>query len=136
VWYDFWTNEQVAGGRRVTRSVDLATTPLYVRAGAIIPFGPIKQYTEEKIDAPLTLRVYPGADGRFELYEDDGKTFNFRRGEWMGMQMGWTDKSRRLSIGLSKGSRYFGQRRFEVRPAGVTNARSISFDGKPISLRL
>jgi alpha-glucosidase (family GH31 glycosyl hydrolase) len=110
--------------------------PLYVRAGAIIPFGPVKQYTEEKVNAPLTLRIYPGADGQFELYEDDGRTFNFRRGEWMGILMRWTDKSRRLSLALSKGSKFSGQRVFEVMVVGDTKTRSISFSGRPVKVEL
>src|SRR5262245_6816805 len=104
MWIDFWTNEQSVGGRVVSRTVDFTTTPLYITAGAIMPIGPVKQYTNEKVDAPFTLHVYPGADGQFELYEDDGETFNFRRGEWTGISMRWIDKSRRLSLALSKGS--------------------------------
>jgi dienelactone hydrolase len=73
-WYDFWTEERMAGGREVSKAVDLATMPLYVRAGAILPLGPVKQYTEEVVDAPLTFVIYPGADGSFTWYEDDGKT--------------------------------------------------------------
>src|ERR1019366_169671 len=59
-WYDFWTNEKHDGGTEVTRQVDLATIPLYVRAGAIIPMGAVKQYTAEKVDGPLDISVYPG----------------------------------------------------------------------------
>ena len=136
VWYDFWNHEKVVGGRVVSRNVDLATMPLYVRAGAIIPFGPVKQYTEEKVNAPSTLRVYPGADGQFELYEDDGRTFNFRRGEWMGIVMRWTDKSHRLSLSLAKDSRFFGVRSFEVVVDGDSKTRSISFSGRPVSIQL
>ncbi|HEX5439134.1 MAG TPA: TIM-barrel domain-containing protein, partial [Gemmatimonadaceae bacterium] len=62
-WYDFWTEQKADGGREVARPVDLATMPLYVRAGAIIPLGPVKQYTAERVDGPLSLVVYPGADG-------------------------------------------------------------------------
>src|SRR4029450_153998 len=114
-WVDFWTNETIGGGREITRDVDLATTPLYVRAGAVIPFGPIRQYTEEKVDGPIVLRVYPGSDGEFLLYEDDGKTFNFRRGEWTGVRLKWEEKSRRLSLSLAKDSKMIGADRvFEV----------------------
>ena len=104
-WYDFWTEERVAGGREINRPVDLATMPLYVRAGAILPFGPIKQYTSEKVDGPLTLVIYPGADAAFTLYEDDGKTFNYRRGEWRKIQIAWNDVRRTLSLRLSQDSR-------------------------------
>ena len=71
-WFDFWTEERIDGGREIDRAVDLATMPLYVRAGAIIPMGPVKQYTSEPSDEPLTLVVYPGADGASSWYEDDG----------------------------------------------------------------
>ena len=64
--------------------------PLHVRAGAIIPMGPVKQYVDEPVDGPLTLVVYPGADGAFALYEDDGKSFDYRQGEWMRIAMTWT----------------------------------------------
>ena len=67
------------GGREIDRAVDLATIPLYVRAGAILPMGPVKQYTGEQVDGPLTVHVYPGADGAFLLYEDDGQSFDYRR---------------------------------------------------------
>src|SRR5262249_22952114 len=71
-WYDFWTEESVSGGREISRQVDLATLPLYVRAGTILPLDPVRQYTGEKVDGPLTLIVHPGADGQATLYEDDG----------------------------------------------------------------
>ena len=66
--------------------------PLYVRAGTILPMGPVEQYTGETVDGPLTLRVYPGADGRFLLYEDDGISFGYRKGDWMGIDMAWDDR--------------------------------------------
>ena len=81
-WYDFWTEEKFTGGREISRRVDLATMPLYARSGSILPLGPVKQYTGEKVDGPLTLIVYPGVDGAFTMYEDDGATFDYRRGQW------------------------------------------------------
>jgi alpha-glucosidase/alpha-D-xyloside xylohydrolase len=63
-WYDFWTAERIEGGREIERAVTLETTPLYVRAGAVIPMGPVKQYVDEKVDGPLTLTVYPGLTAR------------------------------------------------------------------------
>ncbi len=78
-WIDFWTEESIQGGREITRAVDLETTPLYVRAGAVIPMGPVKQYTGEKSAEPLTLVAYAGTNGTGSLYEDDGATLNYRR---------------------------------------------------------
>ena len=135
-WYDFWTNEKIAGGRVINRKVDLATMPLYVRSGAVIPFGPVKQYTEEKVEEPITLVVYPGSDGEFTLYEDDGRTFDFRRGEWQGTRLTWNDKLRQLSLAPAKGSKPSGQRTFEIRLAAESKTRRLSFAGRTTSIRL
>jgi alpha-glucosidase/alpha-D-xyloside xylohydrolase len=97
-WYDFWTNERLNGGREIERAVDLETMPLYVRAGAIVPRGPVKQSTAEKTDDPLTLVIYPGAGGAFDLFEDDGRSFAYQRGAWMGLELRWMDTARRLSV--------------------------------------
>jgi alpha-glucosidase/alpha-D-xyloside xylohydrolase len=141
-WYDFWTEERVAGGREVTREVDLATMPLYVRAGTILPLGPVKQYTGEKVDAPMTLVAYPGADGAFTLYEDDGISFAYRRGAWVKTEMQWSNGARRLTLRLGRGSRPGGpglpprQRQFDVRLAGQPAIRAIRFTGAPLSVEL
>ena len=107
-WYDFWTHERLEGGREMARKVDLETIPLFVRAGAIIPMGPIRQYVDEKVEAPLALWVHPGADGDFSLYEDDGKTFNCRLGEFMKIRIAWKDAKRLLQLRLAPGSRMMG----------------------------
>jgi alpha-glucosidase (family GH31 glycosyl hydrolase) len=137
-WYDFWTEERVEGGREITRAVDLATLPLYVRAGALLPMGPVKQHTGERGDGPLTMRVHPGADGVFTLYEDDGLSFNHRQGDWMGIRMEWKDARRRLTLGLVEGSRLreAGRREIELRVAGGQAARTVVFEGRPLDVRL
>jgi alpha-glucosidase (family GH31 glycosyl hydrolase) len=134
-WYDFWTRAKVEGGREITRDVDLETMPLYVRAGAIIPMGPVKQYTEEKVDGPFEIHVYPGADGMFLLYEDDGKSFNFKKGEWTGIQMAWSDARRTLSMQVAAGSRVLGppKRSMEVKLGDATKA--LVFEGRTLSVR-
>lgn len=135
-WYDFWTNERIEGGQEITRSLDLETIPLYVRAGAILPFGPVKQHVAEKSDEPLTIAIYAGADGSFLLYEDDGKSFNYRRGEWMGIQLSWNDATRVMSLRLAEGSRMLPplQRRIEIKLNETTKA--VKFDGKPLKIQL
>jgi alpha-glucosidase/alpha-D-xyloside xylohydrolase len=137
-WYDFWAREKLEGGREISRPVDLATTPLYVRAGAVIPMGPVRQYTEEKVDGPLTLWVYPGSDGAFTLYEDDGKTFNYRRGDVMRLQSTWSDRDRTLKIQLAKGSRMLPPmtRNIEVRVANEAVSKAVVFKGRPVEVRL
>ncbi|MBS1788802.1 MAG: glycoside hydrolase family 31 protein [Acidobacteria bacterium] len=137
-WYDFWTEEKLAGEREVNRAVDLETMPLYVRAGAILPLGPVKQYTGEKVGGPMTLVIYPGADGAFTLYEDDGATFDYRRGEWMKVQLVWNDKRRTLSLQLAQGSKMLPptHRDIEVRLASEKVSRKIVFEGPAITIRL
>jgi alpha-glucosidase/alpha-D-xyloside xylohydrolase len=136
-WYDFWTEEKIEGGREVSKAVDLSTMPLYVRAGSIIPTGPAKQYVAEKAPGPLTLLVYPGADATFALYEDDGATFNYRRGEFMRIEMIWNDSRRSLTLRLAKGSRMLPplKRNIEVRLAGEKASRAIAFEGRPVEVR-
>jgi alpha-glucosidase/alpha-D-xyloside xylohydrolase len=135
-WYDFWTGERHEGAREVTKTVDLETMPLYVRAGAILPLGPVKQFTGEKIDEPLSISIYPGADGSFLLYEDDGASFNYRKGEWMGMQLTWSDAPKVLRMELAPGSRMLppGKRPMVVKVADIS--RSVTFDGTPVEVDL
>ena len=135
-WYDFWTGERVQGGIEISRKVDLETTPLYVRAGAILPLGPVKQYVTEKVDQPLSLTVYPGADGSFSLYEDDGSSFNYRKGEWMGTQMMWHDARRVLSLSLASGSRILPPLRRNVEVKFGQSTHTIVFDGHPVEVSL
>lgn len=137
-WFDFWTEERVEGGREIDRPVDLATMPLYVRAGAILPLGPIKQYTDEGVDEPLTLVVYPGADGSAAIYEDDGKTFEYRKGDWMGIEMTWRDADRTLTLRLASGSRMRPpeKRAIEVRLAGQKQTRPVTFAGQPLDVQV
>jgi alpha-glucosidase/alpha-D-xyloside xylohydrolase len=135
-WFDFWSEERIAGGREIERPVDLATMPLYARAGAIIPMGPVKQYTSEVAAGPLTVTVYPGADGAFALFEDDGTSFDYRHGAWMGISFSWTDRSRRLTIALTRDSRMRQPlvRDVEVRVAGQSTTRSVKFSGRPVTV--
>ena len=137
-WIDWWTEETVDGGKEIERPVDLATTPIYVRAGAVIPVGPVKQYVAEHVDAPLTLTVFPGADGDSTWYEDDGVSFGFRRGEWMRVNSHWSNAQRRLSLRLAPGARrsVLGARKLEARVAGTKTAHAITFTGAPLEVSL
>jgi alpha-glucosidase/alpha-D-xyloside xylohydrolase len=138
VWYDYWTEERVAGGREIERPVDLATLPLYVRAGAIVPVGPVRQYADEPADTPLTIVVYPGTDGTGSYYEDDGHTFAYRTGEWMRVALTWDDVARHLALRLAPGSRMLSPapRQLDVRVAGETATRPVTFTGEPVEVRL
>jgi alpha-glucosidase/alpha-D-xyloside xylohydrolase len=131
-WFDFWTEERIEGGREIERPVDLKTMPLYIRGGTILPMGPVKQYVEEPTTEPSTLVVYPGLDREASIYEDDGKTFDHRRGMWMRLTTSWTDAARRLALRLAPGSRMLppNRRNFNVRVAGTAYAASVAFAGR------
>ena len=135
-WFDYWTGEKRKGGSEIVRPVDLETLPLFVRAGSLLPLGPIKQFVGETVDGPLSVTIYPGSDATLLLYEDDGISFNYRKGEWMGLEMKWDDAKRILSLRLAAGSKMLGpmHRTIEVRLANV--ARTLVFDGHPVSAKL
>ncbi len=103
-WYDFWTGRRIAGGRTVDAPAPIDTLPLYVKAGSILPLGPVVQYAEEKPAAPLELRVYRGADGVFSLYEDDGNTYDYEKGAYAEIPITWNEAAQKLTIGARRGS--------------------------------
>ena len=103
-WYDFWTNKIYKGGQNVTLQTSLDHVPMFVRAGSILPLGPEMQYVGEKAWDNLELRVYPGADGSFTLYEDEGDNYNYEYGVCSTITMEWSDRTRTLTIGQRKGS--------------------------------
>ncbi len=107
-WYDWWTHEKQTGGRTVTRKVDLATMPIYARAGAIIPVDPVRQYMAQKVDGPTTLEVFSGANGSFTMYEDDGTSLDYLKDVGTWTRFTWDDAAKRLTIEPAP-------------PAGVTN---------------
>ena len=137
-WFDFWTGQRVDGGREVERGVDLATMPLYVRAGAILPMGPVRQYVDEPVDPAMTIAIYPGADGDAHWYEDDGHTFDFKRGGSMTVLFHWNDTARVLSLRLAPGSKMLPPRprRFEVRLTGSAGMTPVVFTGHPVEVTL
>jgi len=133
-WYDFWMREKAEVGRQYTRPLDLETIPLYVRAGAILPLGPVKQYTEEHVDQPLSLSIYPGADASFLLYEDDGRSFNYRKDEWMGLHLDWNDAQRTITLRLAPGSRLLPPLRRNLDVNLLNAEKHVVFDGHPIEV--
>jgi alpha-glucosidase/alpha-D-xyloside xylohydrolase len=135
VWYDFWTHERLEGGREFVRPVDLETIPLYVRAGSILPLDPVKQYTEEQSDQPLSVSIFPGADSSFLLYEDDGRSFNYRRGEWMGLRLRWDDAQSTLTLSLEPGSRLLPPSQRSIEVELLKMKKHVAFDGKQIEVR-
>jgi len=136
-WHDFWTGERHRGGRRIERTVDLETLPLYVRAGAIIATGPVRQSTNDVIDEPLRLTVYPGQDGATTLYEDDGISLAHQRGDWQAFRLTWNERARTLGIALVRGSRpLVAPRTFTAALRNGERTATLTFKGDPIEVGL
>ena len=102
-WYDFWTNEKYKGGKTVTIKTSFDAVPMFVKAGSIIPFGPEMQYIGEKKWDNLQIRVYPGEDARFTLYEDEGDNYNYEKGVYSTIEFLWSEKAKTLTILPRKG---------------------------------
>ncbi len=103
-WIDFWTNEVYEGGQTLQKECPIDIMPVYVRAGSIMPFGPEVQYSGEKPWDDLEIRVYPGADGTFTLYEDEGDNYNYEKGAYSLIRFSYDDQSHRLTISQREGS--------------------------------
>ncbi|HEY6448359.1 MAG TPA: TIM-barrel domain-containing protein [Acidobacteriaceae bacterium] len=102
-WYDFWAGKRTKGGQTVRRATPLAVMPVYVRAGSILPMGPEMEYASQKPADPIELRIYPGSDGSFRLYEDDGVTYDYEKGAYSWIPMQWDEAARTLTIGDRQG---------------------------------
>src|SRR5262249_13588883 len=115
-WYDWWTDEKARGPAWRERSVDLATLPLYVRAGSIVPLDPVRQYTAQIVNEPTVLKVYSGAEGEFVLYDDDGFSLDYLRQVDSWIRIRWDDRVRTLTIEPDARSKMKSQqsRKFEV----------------------
>jgi alpha-D-xyloside xylohydrolase len=140
-WFDFWTGERHTGGRSVERDYTLEQFPLFVRAGSVLPLGPVVEYTGQQPDAPWEIRIYPGADAHFTLYEDDGETYRYERGERATTLLRWNDATRTLQIGARQG-RFPGmvaRRTLNVKlmaaPGQAEQSRSVDYQGQAAEIR-
>ena len=135
LWYDFWTGKRYKGGQNVMQETTLDQVPMFIRAGSILPLGPEMQYVGEKTWNNLELHIYPGADGTFTLYEDEGDGYNYEKGIYTTITFHWNNKARKLTIGKRKGQ-YPGmlqQRQFTIIwPDG--SSQVVTYDGKEIAL--
>ena len=136
-WYDWWTNARSAGGQAVNREVDLATMPIYVRAGAIIPVDPVRQYTAEPVKEPTTLKVYRGADGQFTLYEDDGISQEYLKGRGSWTRLAWNDRAQQLTIepGAPRGAtNVVTPRTFRVQLLPEGTVKEVTYSGRRVQV--
>jgi alpha-D-xyloside xylohydrolase len=147
-WYDLYTGEHIDGGQTLVVEAPLERMPVFVREGAIIPFGPEMQYSDEKPAELINLYVYAGRNGAFQLYEDEGTNYNYERGKYSTIDISYDDASRTLTIGQRKGAfkGMLKQRRFNVvlvsgdRPQALNldnpEGKMVSYDGKTARVQL
>jgi alpha-D-xyloside xylohydrolase len=130
-WYDFWTGAAVTGGSSQTVAAPLDSIPVHVRAGSIVPLGPELQYTGEKPADPLLLMVYAGANGELTLYEDDGQSYGYEKGELSRIPIRWDDAAKTLTLGARSGS-YPGMLTTRtVQIVLVSGSKSVGFSFTP-----
>ncbi|GAA4496571.1 glycoside hydrolase family 31 protein [Hymenobacter ginsengisoli] len=127
-WYDFWTGQRLTGGQTVARACPIELLPVYVRAGAIVPWGPKVQYAGEKKWDHLEIRVYPGANGEFTLYEDEGDSYRYEKGARSEITFRWDDAKRQLTIQNRQGSfpGMLARRTFRLALAGPQNGAGVA----------
>lgn len=131
-WYDFWTNELFEGGTEQMKACPINIIPVYVKAGSIVPFGPAVQYSSEKKWDNLEIRVYPGADGSYTLYEDEGDTYNYEKGAYSTITFHWNDTAKTLTIADRKGS-FKGMMKNRNFRIVIVNNKTVSGDMTPVN---
>jgi alpha-D-xyloside xylohydrolase len=138
-WFDFWTERHLPGKRSVEAEAALDRIPLFIPAGAILPLGPAEQYVDQKPEDPIELRIYPGADGAFTLYEDEGTNYNYEKGESSTIPIRWNNQTSQLEIGERNGSfpHMLMERKFLIHVAGSDSIpQPVSYTGQKIQLTL
>jgi alpha-glucosidase (family GH31 glycosyl hydrolase) len=142
VWFDWWNCEKISGGQWIERPVDLATMPVYARAGSIIPLDPVRQYIAQPVSEPTELKIFPGANGEFTLYDDDGESLGYLKGtdsKTVWIHFKWDDGARKLIIEPDQRMKKWPEssRKFRVQLAGVMQeARLVEFRGRQIAVTL
>jgi alpha-D-xyloside xylohydrolase len=145
-WYDFWTGEKLSGGKKTTKETPIGIIPLYIKAGSILPIGPSVQYAEEKKWDNLEIRIYPGADGKFVLYEDENDNYNYEKGVYSTITFNWDEKKKSLTINDRNGNfpGMLDSRKFNIvvvaKGAGENNnapaGKLITYAGKKLVVKL
>jgi alpha-D-xyloside xylohydrolase len=132
-WFDFWTGEKLPGGNKLSKQTPLDIIPLYVKAGSIIPIGPKVQYAEEKKWDDLEIRIYPGVDGNFVLYEDENDNYDYEKGIYSTISFNWNNKKKTLTIGEQNGSfpGMRSQRKFNIVIVGENKGVSENLTNQP-----
>lgn len=135
-WWNYWTSEHLEGGRQLSVKAGLDELPLFVKAGAIVPMGPVKQFSGDGSEAPVTLRVYPGANGRFLWYDDDGSSFEYETGSYMKVSCDWDDKSRTLTLTRDARGKLGSGRKVRIELVGSSQPQEAILQGITSRIRL
>lgn len=140
-WFDFWTNKEFDGGQTVTMDAPIEKMPVLVKAGAILPMGPVVQHVNENPGAPIEIRVYAGADGKFTLYEDEGDNLNYKDGAFSTIEFAYSVADNKLTISDRNGSyeNMPAERIFNIvliTDGKTSTARSVKYDGSKIGVEL
>ena len=147
-WFDFWTGKTLSGGQTIDAPAPIETMPLYVRAGSIVPMGPFLQYATEKPADPLELRIYPGVDGKFTLYEDENNTYDYEKGVYATITFEWNDAEKTLSVSKREGNfpGMLKDRTFKIVLVGSNHGtgveicpnpdKTVSYNGRNIEVKL
>lgn len=102
-WFDFWTGKRYAGGHQINAEAPIDHIPVFVKAGSVIPMGPVTQYAADRPDAKWEVRIFPGANGTFTVYEDEGDSYNYQKGASATFKITWDDKTHTVTISDRKG---------------------------------
>jgi alpha-D-xyloside xylohydrolase len=146
-WYDFWSGQRYAGGQAIYADAALDTMPLYVRSGSIVPIGPAITYADEQPNATLELHIYPGQNGNFTLYDDEGDNYNYEQGHFAMIHLSWDEATRRLTLHERQGSYsgmpgsrefriFIGEVPYNYPSSETTPARTVLYEGREINIDL
>ena len=129
-WYDLYTGEHINGGQRLIVDAPYERIPVYVREGSIIPYGPEMQYSDERPADNITLYVYGGNNGEFQLYEDEGTNYNYEKGKFSTIDMSYDDTAKTLTIGKRQGDfkGMLKERRFRIVYVTADQPRALDFE--------
>jgi alpha-D-xyloside xylohydrolase len=132
-WFDFWTGEKLNGGNTITAQAPIDKIPLYIKAGSILPMGPFIQYATEKPAGPVELRIYPGADGRFTLYDDENDNYNYEKAAFATIDFKWEESKHILNIGKRQGSfkGMIAKRTFNISIVDTKKGTDLGITAKP-----
>ena len=129
-WYDLYTGEHIQGGQRLIVDAPYERIPVYVREGSILPFGPEMQYSDERPADSITLYVYAGSNGAFQLYEDEGTNYNYEKGKCSTIDITYDDSAKTLTFGKRNGDfkGMLKERTFRIVYVTADQPRALDFE--------